>query len=135
MTTLLISGSRYASVAMLDYAEKAVIRAIQNDYTIIFGDADGIDSKVALSVELYSEKLCAQCYYVRGNCRIPNHFDTIYYHNCGAISYSERDRFMVNDADIVLCIWNGVSKGTKAVFDYAQAQGKKVWLKNFGGLS
>jgi len=47
MTTLLISGSRAATPAMLDYARRAVARAYSLGWTIVVGDAVGVDSAVA----------------------------------------------------------------------------------------
>lgn len=40
-----------------------------------------------------------------------------------------RNRLIVENADCVLAIWDGVSKGTKNTIDYAQSQEKTVLLK------
>lgn len=38
-------------------------------------------------------------------------------------NYTERDRWMVKEADRGIYIWNGQSKGTKAAYDFAHALG------------
>ncbi len=40
-----------------------------------------------------------------------------------------RNNEMVELADIVLIIWDGVSKGTKHTMNYAKKQGKRILLK------
>ena len=40
----------------------------------------------------------------------------------------KRNEEMVRLADVVLVIWDGVSRGTKYTVDYAEKQGKKVIL-------
>ena len=40
----------------------------------------------------------------------------------------KRNEEMVRRADVVLVIWDGVSRGTKYTVDYAEKQGKKVIL-------
>lgn len=40
----------------------------------------------------------------------------------------KRNEEMVKMADVVLVIWDGVSRGTKYTVDYAEKQGKKVIL-------
>lgn len=37
-----------------------------------------------------------------------------------------RDEEMVEFADVVICFWNGKSRGTKYTFDYAKKLGRKV---------
>ena len=40
----------------------------------------------------------------------------------------KRNEEMVNMADAVLVIWDGISRGTKYTVDYAEKQGKRVVL-------
>ena len=130
--TLLISGSRDATEAMLAYAERAVARAKNVGYQIIVGDAKGVDQMVIWSCEAWEVALTIQG--ARGVIRAN-------YEPCALIktialptkSYRVRDQDMINHADYVLCIWNGRSRGTKYVHDYAvSAPGpKQVWLKKF----
>jgi hypothetical protein len=58
MTTLLISGSRAATEAMLVYARMCVEKAYQNGYMVIAGDAPGIDAAVAqVALDFYEQHL------------------------------------------------------------------------------
>mgnify|MGYP001139953306 CR=1 FL=1 len=43
-------------------------------------------------------------------------------------THAERDRQMVDGADRVLTVWNGKSKGTRAVYEYARDSDKDVHL-------
>lgn len=129
MTTLLITGSRAATPAMLDYAKRAVRRAGLLGWQIVVGDAAGIDTQT----------ICQCCAYgvpfafygvtpVPRNCCCKSHRAN-YVQVQG--SYPNRDRYMVYLADRVLGIWNGTSNGTKYTCDHAMRQGKTVWLKTF----
>lgn len=39
-------------------------------------------------------------------------------------AYGERDKAMVDQADVVVAIWDGESKGTQLTFEYAENKGK-----------
>jgi hypothetical protein len=161
MTTLLISGSRSATAPMLAYARASVLRAYENGWRLIVGDAVGIDAAVAqAAVDFYNQHaekpeddLNIYCT-VYGLDEKPRHgiagrgvnYSRLTYIEHRQISgsgsrqfvriyqeavttYSARDRYMVSQADKVLCIWNGHSTGTLAVSKYAVKLGKEVWLK------
>lgn len=49
--------------------------------------------------------------------------------------YHVRDEEMINEADTVVAFWNGISKGTKNVIDYAQREGKLLKVVRFGGMA
>lgn len=40
-----------------------------------------------------------------------------------------RNREMAMRADIVICFWDGNSRGTKTMIDYAEKENKKVYIK------
>ncbi len=40
-----------------------------------------------------------------------------------------RNQKMARDADIVICFWNGKSRGTKSMIDFAKANDKRVYIK------
>lgn len=165
MTLLLISGSRAATPNMLDYARRAVARAYALGWTIIVGDAVGVDQAVAeaatalhhqhphvqqdaqnahlwtlcrvfgLSAEprngvqgigIRYTRLERVVHYTphitqRGHVRQAARAETIQ-------TYAQRDRYMVSIADKVLCVWDGRSAGTEAVYRAAKERGIEAWL-------
>lgn len=133
-TKLLISGSREASQKMLEYAERTVIRAKQLSWSIIVGDASGVDHAVMLACGKYHVSF--HCY---GISPVPRH----YYSRSGAPDglgdytmvpgdYLARDRFMAGLCDRAICIWNGVSRGTLYTHNQVVALGKPSDLMRFG---
>ncbi len=46
--------------------------------------------------------------------------------------YVNRDRCMVEFADVTMCIWDGSSKGTKGTYDYACDIGRLAYLIQIG---
>jgi hypothetical protein len=43
-------------------------------------------------------------------------------------NYTTRDDFMITNAEIVFCFWNGISKGTKRNYEKAVKLGKLAYL-------
>lgn len=130
MIGLLISGSRNATKEMLDYAASVVTVANRNKFIILVGDAPGIDQVVVETCTIVN----AVCICV-GITKDPRNggaqnLRSTYKHLKNA-NYTARDRHMVERAAKIICIWDGKSKGTKAVYDYAQELGKPVLLKTF----
>lgn len=169
MTTLLICGSRAATPVMLEYARRCVERAYHQGWSLIVGDAIGIDAAVAQAAidcfDLHptpkddpgNEHLWTLCS-IFGLAEKPRHgilgtgiaytqlkeftrqinytsgssnrrYARMYEERVPVTTYRQRDEFMVLRADKVMGIWNGTSKGTLAVFEYAQSKGKEAWLK------
>jgi hypothetical protein len=139
-THLMIAGSRYASRAMLDYARRAVRRAHQLGWTILVGDnPKGVDMAVVNECRRLKAKVivvalthrprnggCAHGQYVR--------FERGVYHTAGGgmfDRYHERDRYLVDQCDRAVFVWNGNSRGTKRGYDYAIQRGKTTHLVNF----
>lgn len=127
---VLISGSRDSTPEMRLFAFKAVECIHENGWTLIVGDAPGIDTAAVMHAMTLG---CPFLVYHTDALRIPNvPVGSII--NCHGMTYTERDEAMVRDAGIVFCIWNGSSKGTKHVFDYAsrwEREHKLVYIKTF----
>lgn len=128
---LLISGSRKADAKLLHYCDHIVERAKANNFHIICGDAMGIDSQAWWSAvekevpfTVYGTKSTP-----RNEAPITNYtlFQSVENKSDGR-NYTDRDRFMIDKAVRVVCIWNGESKGTLAVAKYALELRKPVWL-------
>ena len=40
----------------------------------------------------------------------------------------KRNRYMVDQADVLLAVWDGTPSGTGSTVQYAKTQGKAVWI-------
>ena len=127
------SGSASATAGMVRYAEAAIQRAMIHNWSIMVGDTpQGIDRAIvsALLDASYPYFFIAT---------IQNEAPRVLTALRGGNPKSKgtwqdhhlRDRTMVEFADTVMCIWNGKSKGTKAVFDYAIEVGAEAYLVDF----
>ncbi|MEG4286400.1 hypothetical protein QUB68_25035 [Microcoleus sp. A006_D1] len=112
MTKVLISGNRSIKTLPIE-AIASIERIIAQNFHIIIGDADGVDSLV----QQYLKKQGYQkvtVYYAKFNSlgKPRNHhgFPTV----SVAGNYSNRDRMMCSIADYGLAIWDGRSSGTRA---------------------
>jgi predicted Rossmann-fold nucleotide-binding protein len=120
---LLITGSRTASVGMLSYARKVVARAKELGWTVLVGDAPGIDAAVIEECDLLEVPVLV--YGANGKMRHQTKTGT----NVACLgSYTDRDRIMVEACDICMAIWNGSSRGTVTNYEAAKALGKEVHL-------
>jgi hypothetical protein len=159
MTYILICGSRDATPKMLQYARDCTARALEHGWFVLAGDAPGVDTAVAETVRdcFHHEDPLMFGGRVYGLAEQPRHgvvADCLSYHRVKRITerqivygsrgvcvydhdlpvtYAERDKLMVREADKVLCIWNGRSQGTPAVHRYALVQGKEAWLRRDNG--
>ncbi len=140
-THLMIAGSRDASPQMLDYARRAVRRAHERGYTVIVGDnPNGVDMAVVRECRrLKTPVIVAGVGNVprNGGCKhgqyVKVHSDT-YRGASGYLlnRYTVRDRWLVDNAQIGVFVWNGDSPGTKAGYEYMVSRGKEAHLINFG---
>lgn len=142
MTKLLICGSRKASKPMIEYTARCVERAAELGWRIVVGDAVGVDLAVIYACIDYQVP-CA----VFGITPEPRNFKTHQGHMYKMIrlydwlrtntytqvngDYLLRDCVMVGEADRVLAIWNGYSRGTKYTYDFAVNVGKQADLRIF----
>jgi len=137
---VLIAGSRYASREMLDYARRAVQRAHAKGYTVLVGDnPKGVDMAVVQECRRLKVPVI-----VAGIANFPRNYGCkhgsymkverdLYRVMGGELpnGYTARDRWMVDQAQICLFVWNGDSPGTKTGYDYAIQRGKEAHLINF----
>lgn len=139
-THILIAGSRYATHAALDYARRVARRAHQLGHTIIVGDnPKGVDMAVVHECRRLQAKVvvvgvtngprnggCSHGSYVKVE-------RSTYRAASGRLfdRYHERDRWMVDNAQRAIFIWNGDSRGTKAGYDYAVQRGREAHLVTF----
>ena len=139
-THVLIAGSRDASRAMLDYARRVVRRAQQLGYIILVGDNPrGVDMAVVLECRRLKAKVI-----VAGISDVPRNrgcwhgsyvkIAPVTYRAMNGRSlngYTVRDRWLADNAQIGVFIWNGDSPGTKTGFDYMSSRGKQTHLVTF----
>jgi predicted Rossmann-fold nucleotide-binding protein len=124
---VLISGSRECPTSVRAYC-RTIVRWLGNRrHKIICGDAPGVDS---FAYHAAWEFECLRGVYVPARktprCN-PDQYKIVYVRGGG---YAHRDRVMVRQADLVFCFWNGYSRGTKAVWDYALELDKPSRLTN-----
>lgn len=133
---LLITGSREADYAMLKTAHDAIVRARALEWTVVVGDAQGIDQAVVRAC--CQQFVHFQCFGITDRPRNidPNDDITCNWRFLGTYTkvngnFLSRDRHMVLVADRILAIWNGTSSGTRYTFEYAQKLGKHVDVMDF----
>ena len=102
---LLIAGSR--SIRNFDLAPYIPDGVEQ----VISGGANGVDTLA----EEYADKKRISKIILRPD-----------YARYGKSAPLKRNEEMVKMADVVLVIWDGVSRGTKYTVDYAEKQGKNI---------
>lgn len=124
---LLVTGSRKATDMMLVKAFQAVERAKANGWTVIVGDADGVDAAVIEACDILGVKV--QVWGAMGELRHKSKTGKNNIHNG---NYLGRDRHMCTLAGIVLAIWNDKSPGTRYTFEYAQSLGLTVHVMHMG---
>lgn len=125
-TRLLITGSREADSRMYDFARRAVGRAKELGWSIVVGDADGVDMVVIDACDTVGVPVEVHGAYQRLRRK-----STVGRNLAHLGSYPQRDRLMVERADRCLAIWNGRSRGTRSTFDYAHACGVPTDVRTF----
>jgi ribonuclease HI len=137
---ILIAGSRYANREALDYARRVVRRVHQLGHTIVVGDnPKGVDMAVVQECRRLKAKVlvvgvtnsprnggCSHGGYVKVE------RDT--YRAAGGHlfdRYHVRDRWMVDNAQRGVFVWNGDSKGTKSGYEYMVSRQKEAHLMTF----
>jgi hypothetical protein len=124
MTTLLISGSHDASDVMLAQAREYVMQAKENGWTIICGDSPGVDLQVVNECERLNVHY--MCYGLKDYSRN----SALKYTRLDVDDYAARDRWMVDQADCVICITTPEgTRGTMDVYNYAVQCGKEYRLE------
>ena len=138
---LMIAGSREATPQMLDYARRAVRRAHQKGYTVLVGDnPKGVDMAVVRECRRLKVPVVVAGAGNRprnGGCRhgryVKVHSDMYPGANGRRLNrWTVRDRWLADNAQIGLFVWNGDSPGTKTGHDYMRGRGKDAHLVDFG---
>lgn len=140
ITHLIIAGSRYSTREALDYARRVVRRAHQLDYTIVVGDnPKGVDMAVVQECRRLKAKVLVvgiTNFPRNGGCSHRSYAkverDT--YRAAGGYlldGYHTRDRWMVDNSNLGIFIWNGNSQGTKVGYDYMVSRHKEAHLVPF----
>jgi hypothetical protein len=137
---ILIAGSRYANREALDYARRVVRRVHQLGHTIVVGDnPKGVDMAVVQECRRLKAKVLVVGVTNRprnGGCSHGGYVkverDT--YRAAGGHlfdRYHVRDRWMVDNAQRGVFVWNGDSQGTKLGYDYMVSRQKEAHLITF----
>lgn len=139
-THIMIAGSRYANREALDYARRVVRRVHQLGHTIVVGDnPKGVDMAVVQECRRLKAKVLVVGVTNRprnGGCSHGGYVkverDT--YRAAGGHlfdRYHVRDRWMVDNSQRGVFVWNGDSQGTKAGYDYMVSRQKEAHLITF----
>jgi hypothetical protein len=99
-----VIGSRNVSFDISEYIPAEAT-------SIISGGASGVDRLA----ELYADKM-----------NIPKHIIKPDYEKYGKLAPLVRNEAIVNSADMVVAIWDGKSRGTKYVIEYARKVDKPL---------
>ena len=130
MARVLITGSRRCSPAMADKAKEVVKWIVDNGHCLIVGDAVGVDSVTVNEMQRLSQSSNMEVCSAYSRALI---FPGVYTGTVLKNGNLFRNRFMVRKCDLCVAIWDGRSNGTRYTFEYAQAQGKRVIVRNFAG--
>ena len=74
----------------------------------------------------WSEPLRDRYFKIAEQCDKETMLQTQYTPDC----MQKRNRYMVDQADVLLAVWNGTPSGTGSTVQYARTQGKMVWILN-----
>lgn len=141
MKTVLICGSRIASLNMLHFARMAAMKAYHlftSEWQVIVGDAQGVDAEVVNTCQTWSiPYTCMGISLAPRNGAALRHYQRVVTTGSTmAERYAERDRFMVRSAHCVVCIsndelrrGNGSASGTLAVYEYANRLHRQTFLR------
>jgi hypothetical protein len=131
--TIMIAGSRHpVSPYMARESRRLVLHCFDRADKIIVGDALGVDSIVAD----WAERLLVpyQIYGVTENGRGVQSVNYVQLDKDDLQGLGEgndftlRDKYLIQRADEVFVVWNGRSKGSREVYEYALQLKKKVHL-------
>lgn len=125
---LLISGSRKASPQLLQYCDFIVERAKKNGFEIICDDSEGCSSQSWWSSE---EKDVPYKVYGFKDVARNNAPESNYVMWRDGRTDEALDRFMVEQADMVVVLWNYEDTKPLQVAQYAKQLNKQVWLYVF----
>ncbi|HNT26436.1 MAG TPA: DUF4326 domain-containing protein [Anaerolineales bacterium] len=125
-TRLLITGSRGTTPAMLEYARQVVAEAKALGWTIIVGDAAGVDATVITECDRLNVPVI-----VHGAFEKMRRRTTAGTNIAVTGDFPARDRLMAEKCNCCVAIWDGRSKGTRYTFKYAQRLGRHTVVVDF----
>ena len=114
---------RVAIIGSRTYYKKTAVQEVINDLSlsgeleVISGGAKGVDT--------WAEEHCKEKDIPYNVIRPVN--------PASKIDYLYRNVEIITLADEIFAFWDGKSKGTKFVIDYAKARGKKITIYNYKG--
>jgi hypothetical protein len=111
--------------AMLAKVEEVVLWMKRQGYELLVGDAPGVDAHVRVCAEALS--VPTMLYGAYGRLRRRRHEQVVVVPE----AYAVRDRLMAARADIVVCVWNGTSRGTRDTGRCAEKLHKNVYWRIF----
>jgi predicted Rossmann fold nucleotide-binding protein DprA/Smf involved in DNA uptake len=125
---VLITGSREATPAMRARVEEVMLWVKRQGYTLLVGDAPGVDAHARVCAEALAVPTTVYGAYgkLRGRRRINEQVVVV------PEAYAVRDRLMAQACDLCVAVWNGRSPGTKATCEYARRLGKRVVVRTCG---
>lgn len=113
---LAIAGSRnFNDFAFLELK----INELRKQYAI-----DSLISGGAKGADLLAEQYAAK-YHLAIECVLPDW--KMHSHGAG----HRRNEIIVQKCDLLIAFWDGKSKGTKHIIEYAQKQNKQVYIFNY----
>lgn len=135
---LLIAGSmewsRHTGTVVKDRVTGCVAHAKAHNWVLLIGDAKGVDTWALEAAYELGYDLNRVYVFCRNEAR--NHARCQVRNTDGKgnkfTSFTERDEYMVRLASIVYVFWNGHSKGSQHVYQYARGLGKGTLLDRGG---
>jgi len=105
-------------------------RAKYNGWRIIAGDSTGTDATIARLCKLQEIPLKTYGTGARPrNNTSTRHYTRLVQYTGQPDRNTHRDRYMVEQSDIIVCVWDGVSHETISVYEYAKSfKHKQVYL-------
>jgi hypothetical protein len=124
---VLMTGSRQATPAMLAKVEDVVLWVKRQGYALVVGDAPGVDAHARMCADALGVPTTVFGAYGRLRGRRRAHEAVILIPE----DYRVRDRLMAQRCDLCVAVWNGRSRGTKDMFEYARQRGKRVLVRAY----
>ena len=115
-------------IALKQKLRDEIIRQIEENGVTHFitGMAIGVDMFAAEIAEKWSEALRDRYFDIASKCDKETLLQQRYTPDC----MHKRNRYMVDQADYIIAVWNGKPSGTGKTVQYAQQQGKPVRVIN-----
>ncbi|MBE2196840.1 MAG: hypothetical protein IAE83_21895 [Anaerolinea sp.] len=119
-----ISGSRDMTPEMRYAPSRVLWRAHQDGYTVVVGDAPGVDTEIINASKRLNIPIVI--FGITAMPRMDTHGNAYVQVKRGNFNY--RDQIMIDLADRWIGLWNGRSQGTAKAAQYARKQNKPAHL-------